>query len=60
MAMTGSGPGPSRPEAETNDYRSQDLLIGLELCVDENCMGIRWSWEQWIQNFLSICHSPLG
>lgn len=53
--MVGSGPGPSRPEAETNDYRNKDLLIGLELHVDGNCIGRRWSWEQWIQNLLGTC-----
>lgn len=44
MAMAGSEPGPRGPEAETDYYRSKDLLIGLELLVDENCIGRRWSW----------------
>lgn len=37
---------------------AKHLLTGCESYIDENYIG--WSWEQWIQNFLGTCHSPLG
>lgn len=58
MAMVGLGLGQTGQRLRQMTVGIKHLLRGSEPGMDENYIG--WSREQWIQNSLGTCHSPLG